>query len=70
MISPLNQRMMGNDDRRKAERGRGIRDLANDRVPTRTIRNGQMKAEKRSRSALTEASLVMILRLARAKKHL
>ena len=52
------------------ERGREIRGPANDRVPTWVIKNRQMKAEEDAECTHTEASLVTILRLARAKKHL
>jgi len=55
---------------RNVERRKGIRDPANDRVPTQAIKNRQMKAEKIPGSTRTDASLVTILRLARAKKHL
>jgi len=52
------------------ERAREIRGPANDRVPAEVIKNRQMKAEEEAGSTRTEASLVTILRLARAKKHL
>jgi len=52
------------------ERAREIRGPANDRVPTQVIKNRQMKAEEDTRSTHTEPSLVTILRLAKAKKHL